>query len=102
MLSIGSRLQRLRGIRRDCKSRVYHDYYSLNDNDPLGEVGWLLGWTGNSTSPQYAHNTFGYYYIHIAATSWRPLPQLGARLRQRARLAAAKLGQPSGAPSILR
>ena len=52
------------GVRGGAKSRCYHDYYSLNDNDPLGEVGWLLGWTGNSTSPQYAQNTFGYYFIH--------------------------------------
>eukprot|EP01052_Picozoa_sp_SAG31_P044056 SAG31_NODE_7545_length_1659_cov_1.344231_1_plen_381_part_00 len=35
------------GVRGGAKSRVYHDHYSLDDSDPLGEVGWLLGWTGN-------------------------------------------------------
>ena len=64
------------GVRGGAKSRVYHDHYSLDDSDPLGEVGWLLGWTGNDTSTTYADNTFGFYYIHMAATSWRPLPQL--------------------------
>jgi hypothetical protein len=64
------------GVRGGAKSRVYHDHYSLDDSDPLGEVGWLLGWTGNSTSTNYAQNTFGNYYVHMAATSWRPLPQL--------------------------
>lgn len=63
-------------VRGGAKSRCYHDYYSLNDGDPLAEVGWLLGWTGNATSYQYATNTFGNYYIHMAATSWRPLAQL--------------------------
>eukprot|EP01050_Picozoa_sp_SAG11_P006421 SAG11_NODE_496_length_8931_cov_2.956015_8_plen_900_part_00 len=63
-------------VRGGAKSRCYHDYYSLNDGDPLGEVGWLLGWTGNATSPAYASDSYGNYYIHLAATSWRPLAQL--------------------------
>ena len=67
------------GVRGGAKSRVYHDYYSLNDNDPLGEVGWLLGWIGNSSSSSsFANATYGYYYVHLAATSWRPLPHLVA------------------------
>jgi hypothetical protein len=61
--------------RGGAKARVYHDHYFFDDSDPIEQAGWLFGWMGDSFS-RFANNTFGWYYIHIAATDWRPLPQL--------------------------